>query len=222
LNTLYATLGVRPTATKREITSAFRVLALRHHPDRSRDANAVELFVAVRAAYEILADDRKRSEYDRMLVHEATRSSTQAEAGPEEQARQAAAATYGRWQADARRRAEQEANLSYIDFVQTALVSAVKFGGGAAIALVAGAMEGAIELVLRLLVLIAVAIPVIALLLSYTTHRAFLLVTVPLGIGWWAWLVHLQDEDPWTWKSALVFIGAFVAYCGLCLAIFKA
>ena len=33
----HETLGVRPGATRREVTEAFRQFALRHHPDRGGD-----------------------------------------------------------------------------------------------------------------------------------------------------------------------------------------
>lgn len=35
-------LGVRPGATRREVTEAFRRYALRHHPDRGGDPSAFE------------------------------------------------------------------------------------------------------------------------------------------------------------------------------------
>ncbi|CAA6654469.1 unnamed protein product [Spirodela intermedia] len=66
----YQTLGLRRSATKKEIKEAFRRCALKFHPDRHslsppavRD-QAVLSFKQVSEAYEILIDDRRRAEYD--------------------------------------------------------------------------------------------------------------------------------------------------------------
>jgi DnaJ-domain-containing protein 1 len=218
LSTLYETLGVGPGASKREIVSAFRALALRYHPDRCKDANAKDMFIAVRSAYEILADDLKRAEYDRMLAHRAQRASGVASV-PREQP--TAAGSYERWQADARRKAEQEAALSYAEFVSTALVSAIKFGGGLVFALGLGALQGALESVLRILAVFAMLVPLAAAILSYATYPALLMITLPLGIGWAILLVRLRGMEKWTWKSSVMFVGGFAAYCGLCVALFS-
>lgn len=62
---LYAVLGVRPTATIDDIRKAYRVIALRCHPDRKPgDKKAEAEFKRASAAYDILADDKKRGEYD--------------------------------------------------------------------------------------------------------------------------------------------------------------
>jgi DnaJ-class molecular chaperone len=57
----YTTLGVSRTATQEEIKSAFRKLAMQHHPDRGGDINK---FQEISNAYEILSDVDKRSRYD--------------------------------------------------------------------------------------------------------------------------------------------------------------
>jgi len=62
---LYAVLGVRPTATIDDIRKAYRVIALRCHPDRKPgDKKAEAEFKRASAAYDILADEKKRGEYD--------------------------------------------------------------------------------------------------------------------------------------------------------------
>ncbi len=62
----YEILGVSRTATADEIKRAYRRLAKQHHPDRNPgNENAVASFKEVQAAYEILGDAEKRSQYDR-------------------------------------------------------------------------------------------------------------------------------------------------------------
>lgn len=59
-------LGVSRTATDQEIKSAYRKLALQHHPDRNPgNPEAEEKFKECSEAYAILADSEKRARYDR-------------------------------------------------------------------------------------------------------------------------------------------------------------
>jgi DnaJ-class molecular chaperone len=62
---LYDTLGVKRDASADDIRKAYRKLARKHHPDvNPADKAAEEKFKAVSAAYEVLSDSKKRSEYD--------------------------------------------------------------------------------------------------------------------------------------------------------------
>jgi len=62
----YEVLGVSRTATDVEIKSAYRKLALKHHPDRNPgDHAAEEKFKESAEAYSVLADPDKRHLYDR-------------------------------------------------------------------------------------------------------------------------------------------------------------
>lgn len=67
MENLYNILGVSPNATTDEIKKAYRVLAMRHHPDRNPDANSELRFNAINAAYELLSDPQKRAEYNQSL-----------------------------------------------------------------------------------------------------------------------------------------------------------
>jgi molecular chaperone DnaJ len=62
----YEVLGVGREATDQQIKSAYRKLALQHHPDRNPgDKQAEERFKEAAEAYAVLADPEKRQLYDR-------------------------------------------------------------------------------------------------------------------------------------------------------------
>lgn len=63
---LYEVLGVPKTATKDEITKAYRKGAKAHHPDvNPGDPDAARRFRELQEAYDILNDPVKRDQYDR-------------------------------------------------------------------------------------------------------------------------------------------------------------
>jgi DnaJ-class molecular chaperone len=66
MSNYYDVLGVNKTATKAEIKSAYRKLALKWHPDKNKDAGAEAKFKEINNAYEVLSDDTKRSTYDQL------------------------------------------------------------------------------------------------------------------------------------------------------------
>ncbi len=64
-NDLYSVLGLQKNATDAEIKSAYRKLAMKHHPDRNQGNKESETeFKKTAAAYEVLKDKKKRQEYD--------------------------------------------------------------------------------------------------------------------------------------------------------------
>lgn len=63
---LYKILGVSRSADDHEIKKAYRRLAQKYHPDRNKgDKQIEEKFKEINAAYQVLSDKSKRSQYDR-------------------------------------------------------------------------------------------------------------------------------------------------------------
>ncbi len=60
----YEILGVSPTAPAEDIKVAYRKAARLYHPDKNPDPAAAERFRSIQSAYELLADDARRRDYD--------------------------------------------------------------------------------------------------------------------------------------------------------------
>ncbi len=60
----YEVLGLQKNASKEDIKSAYRKLALQYHPDRNKQQGAEEKFKEISEAYAVLSDDEKRKRYD--------------------------------------------------------------------------------------------------------------------------------------------------------------
>src|SRR5215813_1766851 len=62
----YEVLGVPRNATDKDIKTAYRKLARKHHPDvNPGDNNSEALFKEIGEAYSVLSDAEKRKKYDR-------------------------------------------------------------------------------------------------------------------------------------------------------------
>src|ERR1700726_1889643 len=61
----YEVLGLPRTATQKEITSAFRKLARKHHPDlNAGDKQAEAKFKEISEAHDVLSDAKRRKLHD--------------------------------------------------------------------------------------------------------------------------------------------------------------
>ena len=61
----YELLGVSKSADEKEIKKAYKRLAMKYHPDRTKgDEAKTEQFKKIKEAYEVLTDSQKRSMYD--------------------------------------------------------------------------------------------------------------------------------------------------------------
>jgi curved DNA-binding protein CbpA len=69
LKDYYHILGVNQDANAQDIKKAFRRLALLYHPDRNPGdvKEAEEKFKEINEAYEVLGDEQKKRQYDRLL-----------------------------------------------------------------------------------------------------------------------------------------------------------
>lgn len=71
----YKRLGLTKSSTKNEIKKAFRVLALKFHPDKNNSPDAAEKFISINEAYLILFDDIARLKYDKEYdIHYSTKN----------------------------------------------------------------------------------------------------------------------------------------------------
>lgn len=69
--TLYQVLGVHQTANTDDLKKAYRRLAFQWHPDRSKEPDAAQMFIAIQHAYESLSNPNMRVRYDAGLYFQA-------------------------------------------------------------------------------------------------------------------------------------------------------
>ncbi len=61
----YDVLGVGKTSTKEDIKRAYRKLALKYHPDKTKgDKKSEEKFKEASEAYHVLSDEKRKANYD--------------------------------------------------------------------------------------------------------------------------------------------------------------
>lgn len=71
MENFYEVFGLPHDCKPDDIKKRYRELAMKFHPDRNpNDKTAEESFKKIQTAYEVLSDQVKRNNYDRVLEHE--------------------------------------------------------------------------------------------------------------------------------------------------------
>ena len=60
----YDILEIDQHATIADIKKSFRLLALKHHPDKNKSNESHQKFLQIVEAYEVLSDENSRRKYD--------------------------------------------------------------------------------------------------------------------------------------------------------------
>lgn len=63
----YELLGIRMDSTKQEIKTAYREMVKKYHPDINKSEDSNKIIRSLNEAKEVLLDDEKRKEYDKLL-----------------------------------------------------------------------------------------------------------------------------------------------------------
>jgi curved DNA-binding protein CbpA len=95
----YLILKLNRLATETEIKKSYRTLAMEWHPDRNHNKEAHEMFILINEAYEILSDQHRRSEYDRIFFNS-----------------EIVTTEFNNWQSQAKSRGEQYADMGFENY----------------------------------------------------------------------------------------------------------
>lgn len=120
----YKILGIGMEASQMDVKKAFRKLALKYHPDRNKEANAAQKFIEVTEGYEVLRDQVKRAEYDKIyrayfLRTEQDRGNFEQE--QEKQTEYKYSEYYQEWEYFGRQKAQEYSSIPFEEFARRLL-----------------------------------------------------------------------------------------------------
>ncbi|MFH2141875.1 MAG: DnaJ domain-containing protein [Bacteroidota bacterium] len=108
----YQILNLQTSSTKNEIKSSFRKLAKQLHPDINKSPDAHRKFIEINEAYEILSDNKKRADYDKLFSYANEVKSERYND---------LFNTVNSWSREAAQRGESYAKMTYADYVKNVL-----------------------------------------------------------------------------------------------------
>lgn len=72
--TYYDILQLDHNASATDIKKAFRLLALKYHPDKNKSSESNQMFLKIVEAYEVLSDVNSRQKYDLTLKYSSVKA----------------------------------------------------------------------------------------------------------------------------------------------------
>jgi len=118
----YQILSIDRNASPSEIKKAYRLLAMKYHPDKNSSPDSQSIFIKITEAYETLIDASKKQEYDYFYDKfiKSTQLTTYEEPIFKEKSNQ--------WEKDGREKATYYSNLSFNDFMKKVFNEAAYHG----------------------------------------------------------------------------------------------